>query len=67
MRTTKRSFVFGSSEFADGRHEVSSDSEQIEPTVTRLQKVRLCERGANSRQREGAEGEVFFDFVMQSQ
>ena len=67
MRNTKRSFVFGSSEFADGRHEVSLDSEQIEPTVTRSQKVRLCERGANSRQREGAEGGVFLDFVMQSQ
>ena len=35
--------------FADGRHVVSPDSEQIEPSVTTSQKVKLCERGANSR------------------
>ena len=37
--------------FAYGRHVVSPDSEQIEPSVTTSQKVKLCERGVNSRQR----------------
>ena len=36
--------------FTYGRHEVSPDSEQIEPTVTTSQKVKLCERGVNPRQ-----------------
>ena len=35
--------------FTYGRHEVSPDSEQIEPTVTTSQKVKLCERGVNPR------------------
>ena len=38
------------SEFTDGRHGVSPDSEQIEPTVTVSQKVKLCERGVNLRE-----------------
>ena len=38
------------SEFTYGRHEVSPDGEQIEPTVTMSQKVKLCERGVNPRQ-----------------
>jgi len=36
--------------FTDGRHKVSPDSEQIEPTVTTSQKVKLCESGVNQRQ-----------------
>ena len=36
--------------FTYGRHEVSSDSEQIEPTMTTSQKVKLSERGVNPRQ-----------------
>ena len=38
------------SEFTYGRHEVSPDGEQIEPTVTMSQKVKLCERRVNPRQ-----------------
>ena len=35
--------------FADGRHEVSPDSEEIELTWTEGSKAKLSERGANPR------------------
>ena len=37
--------------FADGRNEVSPDSEQIEPSRSEAPQAKLCERGANPRQR----------------
>ena len=43
----------GGSGFADGRHEVSSDSEEIELTRTEGSKAKLSERGANPRQVAG--------------
>ena len=36
--------------FADGRHEVSPDSEEIEQTWTKGSIAKLSERGANPRQ-----------------
>ena len=36
--------------FADGRHEVSPDSEEIEQTWTEGSIAKLSERGANPRQ-----------------
>ena len=36
--------------FADGRHEVSPDSEEIEQTRTEGSITKLFERGANPRQ-----------------
>ncbi len=43
-----------SSEFADGRRETSPDSEQIEQYCGKATFAKLCELGANSRQRAGA-------------